>query len=87
MARGIESQHNPARRVDRESGAYGLAADLHYNQNFTASDLRNLPDPQWAAINKGRPAEADRGTAYHVMRALENYAPDTNAQVPSISAK
>lgn len=92
MARGQESQHDPARRVDRESDSFSVAAAMHYQQGLSAADVNNMPTEQFNQLGARQPgaltgSEPDQNETYHLLRAYEHYQTVPGESVPGLGNK
>jgi hypothetical protein len=68
---GEQKQNDPARGVGRPALAQGLASRLHYTDKRSAEDIFNMPEQEWASINKG--GSVSRQDVANYLRAYEHY--------------
>lgn len=68
---GEQKQHDPARGVGRTALAQGLASKLHYQSKRSAQDVFDMPEQEWASINKG--GSVSRQDVANYLRAYEHY--------------
>jgi hypothetical protein len=68
---GSRTEANPNRGVGRTALAQGLASKLHYQSKRSAQDVFDMPEQEWASINKG--GSVSRQDVANYLRAYEHY--------------
>lgn len=69
--KGVPTQNDPSRVVDRRSNAIAAASKLYYDKGLEASKVRNMSSEELSSVS-GK-ADVDPYETSQIMRAYENY--------------